>query len=90
MRHYYDVYCLLGDLEVQAFIGTPEYQAHKEKRFRAGDNPRITENAAFLLTNPSIRKQYEEAFQNTKALYYKSQPGFDEIMDKIREQADRL
>jgi len=90
MRHYYDVYCLLDEPEVQAFLGTPEYQAHKEKCFRAGDNPLITENEAFLLNNPSIRKAYEEAFQTTKTLYYKTQPGFDEIMDKIREQADRL
>jgi len=90
MRHYYNVYCLLDEPEVQAFIGTPEYRAHKEKRFRAGDNPLIAENEAFLLHNPSVRKEYEDAFQDTKTLYYKAQPGFDEIMAKIREQADRL
>ena len=90
MRHYYDVYCLLDEPEVQAFLGTPAYRAHKEKRFRAGDKPRIAENEAFLLNNPSIRKEYENAFQNTKALYYKTQPGFDQIMVKIREYADRL
>lgn len=90
MRHYYDVYCLLDEPEVQSFIGTPEYQAHKKKRFRSGDNPVIAENEAFLLNNPVVRKEYEEAFQNTKALYYKAQPGFDKIMKKIREQADRL
>ncbi|MEO7048549.1 MAG: nucleotidyl transferase AbiEii/AbiGii toxin family protein [Ferruginibacter sp.] len=37
MRQYYDVYCLLGDSKVQAFIGTEEYQAHKKKRFPAAD-----------------------------------------------------
>jgi len=31
MRHYYDVYCLLQDVETVKFIGTPEYLAHKEK-----------------------------------------------------------
>jgi hypothetical protein len=30
MRHYYDVYCLLQDKDVLAFIGTPEYKSHKE------------------------------------------------------------
>lgn len=90
MRHYYDVSCLLDEPEVQAFIGTPEYQAHKEKRFRAGDNPVIADNEAFLLYNPSVRREYEEAFQATKTLYYKTQPSFDEIMDKIREQTNRL
>ncbi|WP_447969893.1 nucleotidyl transferase AbiEii/AbiGii toxin family protein [Nitrospira sp. M1] len=90
IRHYYDVYCLLDVPEVQAFVSTPEYQAHKDKRFRSGDNPLITENEAFLLRNPSIRKEYEEAFQNMKTLYYKTPPSFDQIMDKIREHADRL
>lgn len=33
MRQYYDVYSLLGDKAVQAFIGTKEYFEHKEKRF---------------------------------------------------------
>ena len=29
MRHYYDVYSLLRRPEVQAFIGTEAYKAHK-------------------------------------------------------------
>jgi len=57
MRHYYDVFCLLDEPEVQAFLGTSKYQAHKEKRFRSGDNPVIAKNEAFLVTNPSIRKE---------------------------------
>jgi hypothetical protein len=36
MRHYYDIYRLLHQTEVQAFIGTDAYEAHKEKRFRGG------------------------------------------------------
>jgi hypothetical protein len=39
MRHYYDVFCLLSDAEVQKFIGTSDYQLHKKKRFRSDDNP---------------------------------------------------
>ncbi len=90
MRHYYDVYCLLHEPEVQNFIGTAEYQAHKKKRFRSSDNPLIAENEAFFLNDPTTRKQYEEAFQNTNALYYKTQPGFDEIMTKLKEYTDKL
>lgn len=85
MRHYYDVYCLLQDKDVLAFIGTPEYIAHKEKRFRSADNPVIVENEAFLLNDPATRKKYKEAFVATNALYYKSQPDFDEILLKIRK-----
>ncbi|MGC2080695.1 MAG: nucleotidyl transferase AbiEii/AbiGii toxin family protein [Xanthobacteraceae bacterium] len=52
MRHYYDVDGLLQRPEVQAFIGTDAYKAHKTKRFRSGDNPNIAENQAFVLTDP--------------------------------------
>lgn len=83
MRHYYDVYCLLQNEEVQKFIGTPDYLAHKERRFRSGDNPMIAENEAFLLDNPDVRAQYAEAFKATRALYYKSQPEFDDILKEI-------
>lgn len=34
MRQYYDVACLLNNNEVQQFLGTEEYQAHKKKDFR--------------------------------------------------------
>src|SRR5262249_38862420 len=44
MRHYYDVSCLLNRPDVQDFIGTEEYIAHKKERFRAGDNQNIAEN----------------------------------------------
>ncbi len=90
MRHYYDVYCLLDERKVQAFLETPEYQTHKQKRFRVEDNPLIAENEAFLLTSPSIRKEYEKAFLNTKTLYFRTQPDFEKIMNKIREHAKRL
>ena len=38
MRQYYDVYCLLGNLDIQAFIDTPEYVAHKAARIKGADN----------------------------------------------------
>ena len=90
MRHYYDVYCLLQDKETNSFIGTPEYKAHKEKRFRAGDNPKISENEAFLLSNTSIRESYSNSYQASKALYYKSQPNFETILEVIQKFKDIL
>lgn len=85
MRHYYDVYCLLQDAETLAFIGTSEYKAHKERRFRIADNPIIAENHAFLLDNPKTRADYKTAYQSTSALYYRSQPDFDKILARIQE-----
>jgi len=85
MRHYYDVYCLLQAPDVQAFIGTAAYHDHKQKRFRTGDNPRIAENEAFLLTAPDVRRIYQQAFAQTATLYYQAQPTFDEILQAIAD-----
>ena len=90
MRHYYDVYCLLQEADVLSFIGTAQYQAHKQRRFRAADNPIIAENEAFLLRNEATRQVYEEAYQATRTLYYKTQPGFSEIMSRIWEYREKL
>ncbi|MEJ0063118.1 MAG: nucleotidyl transferase AbiEii/AbiGii toxin family protein [Alphaproteobacteria bacterium] len=87
MRHYYDVYCLLENPAVQAFIGTPEYIAHKARRFRTGDNPIIGENPAFRIEGAEAQRQYQAAYEGTKTLYYKDQPGFGEIIERVKEHA---
>ncbi len=58
LRHYYDIGQLLEHPDVITFIGTPEYQARKEHRFRKGDNLIIAENEAFILSDPETREQY--------------------------------
>lgn len=90
LRHYYDIYCLLQEPIVQSFIGTPDYQKHKEKRFRQEDNPMIEENEAFLLQNSATRLDYKKAYKNSRNLYYKGQPEFDEIMDMIQIYIKKL
>lgn len=90
MRHYYDVYCLLQKPDVLAFIGSSDYKAHKEKRFRGGDNPVILKNEAFFLNDVSIYEEYEQAYKNTHGLYYKEQPEFENIMGKIKDYAALL
>jgi Nucleotidyl transferase AbiEii toxin, Type IV TA system len=90
MRHYYDVYRLLQRPEVQRFIGTPEYLAHKKKRFRQGDNPNIAENQAFILNDPAIRQLYERAYDAGAALYYRGKPTFEQILREVGDWANRL
>lgn len=90
MRHYYDVYSLLQHPGVQAFIGSPEYLTHKKKRFRSADNPDITKNEAFILSDPSTRRIYESAYAGTSALYYKAKPAFADILAGIGRFATRL
>ena len=91
MRQYYDVYCLLGDSKVQAFIGTEAYQAHKKKRFPAVDYEiPIAKNESFLLNNSTIKADFIKRYQETGALYYKGQPPFDALLERISEYIERL
>jgi nucleotidyltransferase AbiEii toxin of type IV toxin-antitoxin system len=90
MRHYYDVYSLLQRPEVQAFIDTDDYKAHKARRFRQGDNPDITKNEAFILSSPEARAAYQKAYDATSALYYSGKPTFEEILKEIGTWAERL
>ncbi|WP_316748283.1 nucleotidyl transferase AbiEii/AbiGii toxin family protein [Pedobacter gandavensis] len=91
MRQYYDVYCLLGDTDVQSFIGTQEYEAHKVERFPKQDLiVPLLENMAFLLDDKIIRTEYRRRYETTKALYYNGQPDFDEIMNRIRDNLAKL
>lgn len=60
MRHYYDIYHLLEYPQVQSFVGTKEYHAHKKERFRSGDNQNISENRAFFMNAPETLSSYAE------------------------------
>ncbi|PJD94560.1 MAG: hypothetical protein CK425_11320 [Parachlamydia sp.] len=90
MRHYYDVYCLLKNPEIQEFILTEEYKDHKKKRFRKGDNPIILENEAFFLREKEIRLKYQHEYELSQSLYYKEKPTFQEILQMIEKFADKL
>jgi hypothetical protein len=90
MRHYYDVYSLLQDPTVQAFIGTQAYLDHKTKRFPKADNPVIAQNEAFVLSDRDARQKLQKAYAASSALYFRGQPGFDDILAKIAEWAPRL
>lgn len=90
MRHQYDVHNLLQWPEVQAFIGTPEYLAHKRKRIRGSDNPTIAQNQAFVLDDPKTRETYAGANEASTALYFGDKPSFEQILATIGEWAGRL
>ena len=91
MRQYYDVYSLLGDKQVQEFIVTDQYLEHKIARFPPIDYEiPVAQNEAFLLTKPELRERFKERYKKTAKLYYKGQPDFDEMMEKIGKWVDRL
>ncbi len=90
LRHYYDVYCLLGLPEVLDFIGTPAYEARKRQRFRTADERIIARNPAFVLADPSRRGTFAAEYAKTAALYYQGQPPFEDIVARIHEHIDRM
>ena len=91
MRQYYDIYSLLKDDSVKAFIGTDEYHEHKTARFPPKDYAiAIADNEAFLLNDPELREQFKERYKKTAALYYKGQPDFDEMLAEIGKWVEKL
>jgi hypothetical protein len=91
MRQYYDVAALLHHPKVQEFVGSEEYEGHKQARFSAKDKEiQIAENEAFLLQDAKLRTGFEERYKKTAALYYKGQPPFGELLDTIQNWIKKL
>ncbi|WP_347987648.1 nucleotidyl transferase AbiEii/AbiGii toxin family protein [Methylomonas sp. AM2-LC] len=91
MRHYYDVFCLLQNSGVQAFIGTDQYIAHKNRRFPGIDRQKpLIENEAFVLGDNHTRVLYQKEYQSRAALYYQGQPPFDKVLAVILKNLARL
>lgn len=91
MRQYYDVYCLLENPEVLSFIGTQEYQTHKEKRFPAADKlVSLQSNQCFILDDPEIKASFIRRYKSTAGLYYNGQPNFEKLIKRIEEYLQSL
>ena len=90
LRHYYDVYCLLGLEEVRTFMNTPAYQERKSQRFRTGDEQVIAHNPAFVLAEAEQRQRFAQEYRRTAALYYQGQPDFDVLLDRIHQHIELM
>lgn len=90
LRHYYDIYKLLENNRVLKFIGTSEYIAHKNNRFRKQDEQVIKNNPAFTMENVTIKKLYYDEFKKKSAIYFGKQPTFDEIIKRIHDHINHL
>ena len=91
MRQYYDVYCLLGNSDIKAFIGTPEYLAHKAARIKGADNQiPLLEHPALLLSDSEIRESFQNRYESTSKLYYNGQTEFKDILARIQLHLNRL
>lgn len=90
LRHYYDIYCLLANDHVQRFIGTEEHEMRKEKRFPKADVRHIADNEAFLLSDLKTLELYKSEYAKTAGLYYAGMVPFESILERIRQNFDRL
>lgn len=90
LRHYYDVYKLLENERILKFIGSAEYLAHKNARFRTQDEKDISKNPAFAMPNAEVRKLYSEEFKKKSKIYYGRQPEFEEILVRISQHISSL
>lgn len=90
LRHYYDIYCLLSVARVQSFIGTEEYEERKAKRFPKADVRCISENEAFIMSTPEVRSLYKAEYTKTAGLYYAGMIPFEDILERVRQNVDRL
>jgi hypothetical protein len=86
----YDVYSLLQDPTVQAFIGAPGYLDHKARRFPKADNLSIAENEAFALSDATVRTTLQKAYAASSPLYFRGQPSFDDILAEIARWSPKL
>jgi Nucleotidyl transferase AbiEii toxin, Type IV TA system len=89
LRHYYDIHQLLDIGAVQQFIGTPEYLAHKKKRFKSLDQ-NVAKCGAFTIEDQNTRKQFEVEYSKTAPLYYRGQIPLDKILARIQRDLARL
>ena len=91
MRQYYDVYCLLGNSDVTEFIGSPEYAKHKSTRIKGADNlMQLNEHPALLLREKEVRESFKKRYLSTSKLYYKGQPSFEEILERIKSNLHKF
>lgn len=89
IRHYYDLYQLIDLKEIQAFIGTPEYENFKIERF-GRDDTKISHSDAFKLSLPEDRDLFEKEYARSESLYFKGRPTLTAILERIAKDLDRL
>lgn len=89
IRHYYDLYQLIERVDVQAFIGTQEYEEFKKERFK-GDDTRISNSDALRLTNAADRSLFEREYDRSASLYFKGRPTLIDILSRMAKDLERL
>lgn len=90
LRHYYDLFKLIGLERVQKFIGTQEYEDYKAEKIRGGDREKFKSMEPFMLSDSAEFKLFEKEFLAMNTLLIGPGPKFGEMMDGIRASASRF
>ncbi|MCB0358487.1 MAG: nucleotidyl transferase AbiEii/AbiGii toxin family protein [Bdellovibrionales bacterium] len=90
IRHYYDVYKLLGLERVQKFIGSKEYLEHRSEMFPGEEIGSLMTDDAFLLSDVETKRRYEAEYNSKAPMYYRDRPSFEDILKGIKKHLDKL
>lgn len=90
IRHYYDLYQLIEREDVQNFIATDEYNSFKLEHFGRSDDIVIKNSDAFKFLDPKDRETFDKAYSRSNNLYYTGRPSFQQILDRINQDIERL
>lgn len=89
IRHYYDLYQLIGRADVQTFIGTAAYENFKRERF-GGDDTKVSNSDALKLMNKADRALFEKEYDRSANLYFRDRPTLNSILKRIATDLNRL
>ncbi len=89
LRHYYDLYCLLGEIKIQNFIGTKPYESYKKERMKSLSAV-VKSHLAFSLKNTKEKELFERGYIKQKSLYYKGQIPFEKILKRISKYSKKF
>lgn len=90
LRHYYDLYMLLGAPRVQAFIGTGAYETYKQQKLKTTDAAEFAARAALLLEDAATYALFEKEFAMMNDMITPPRPQFAQMMERIRERSPDL
>ncbi|MBI4064194.1 MAG: nucleotidyl transferase AbiEii/AbiGii toxin family protein [Elusimicrobia bacterium] len=91
MRHYYDLYMLLGVERVAKFIGSAEYEAYKKQKIKGTDAAEFETREAFMISQAETRALFAKEFELSMGTLLFS-PGlkFAPVIEKIQSCSSKF
>lgn len=90
LRHYYDLYMLLGMERVNAFIGTPDYDKYKVEKLKGLDAEAFASKKPFTLVEDGAFALFEKEFASMNTLLLSKGPSFKEVAERLKEYAPKF